>query len=167
MFVPFDELADTSRLWIYQGSRPFEEDERKEIEGLLLAFCHQWAAHGHALKTSFKIEYNQFLILGADESYHLPSGCSIDSSVRVIKNIQERVHIDFFDRTRVAFRIGEKTVLYPLGQLKEEFTGGTLNAETVTFNNLVATKAEWLQSWLVPVMHTWLSRYLPKDVVAS
>jgi len=167
MYSPFKELNDSSRLWIYQASRAFTESEQMQIVATLQTFCDEWAAHGHPLKTSFKMEYNQFIILAADESYHLPSGCSIDSSVHVIKAIQEKTQIDFFDRTQIAFHIGDSVKLFSLSQLKNEFTSGTLNAETPAFNNLVATKEEWIKSWIAPARATWISRYLPKPTVVS
>ena len=167
MFVPFEELNENSRLWIYQASRAFSENEKNNIEATLHAFCEDWAAHGHPLRTSFRVEHNQFIILAADESYHLPSGCSIDSSVHVIKEIQQHTQIDFFDRTQIAFLTGGTVTLFPLSQLKNEFADGVLNAETPAFNNLVATKAEWSKGWLVPARTTWISRYLPKPSVAS
>lgn len=167
MFAPFEELNESSRLWIYQASKAFTESERKNIEAALHAFCTDWAAHGEPLKTSFRIAYNQFIILAADESYHLPSGCSIDSSVRVIKALQLHTQIDFFDRTQIAFLIGNKVNLFPLSQLKHVFADGTLNAETPAFNHLVTTLAEWKKGWLVAVKESWLARYLPKAVVES
>jgi len=167
MYTSFEELADSSRLWIYQASRAFTESEQKQMDAALHSFCNEWAAHGHPLKTSFKIAYNQFIVLAADESYHLPSGCSIDSSVHVIKAIQEQTQIDFFDRTQIAFRIGEEVRLFSLSQLKHEFASGTLNGETPAFNNLVATKAEWAKNWIAPARATWISRYLPKAAVVS
>jgi hypothetical protein len=167
MFIPFSELSNESRLWIYQGNRPFSHAEEKLITETLSAFCERWAAHSNPLKTSFKIEHNQFIVLAADESFGLPSGCSIDGSVHVIKALQEKTHIDFFDRSLVAFWIVGKVRLSPLASLKDEFASGTLTAETSAFNNLVATKAEWQTGWLSPVKNSWLARYLPKAVVAS
>jgi hypothetical protein len=167
MFVSFEELPSHTRLWIYQADRCFTQEEESLISHSLNSFCEQWAAHGHALKTSFKIEHSQFIILAADESFSLPSGCSIDSSVHIIKSLAEKTGIDFFDRSLIAFWIGGKTKLFSLTKLKEEFAAGTLTAETSTFNNLVATKSEWQNGWLTPAKNTWLARYLPKTVVAS
>jgi hypothetical protein len=166
MYVPFEELNDQSRLWIYQGNRAFTVEEESFISQSLTEFCNQWAAHGNPLKTSFKVEHHQFIVLAADESFGLPSGCSIDGSVHVIKALQEKTHIDFFDRSLIAFSIDGKTKLFPLASLKGEFGAGTLTAETYAFNNLVATKAEWQTGWLCPVKNSWLARYLPKAVVA-
>jgi len=167
MKVSFEELADTSRLWIYQASRIFTGAEEQMIQEELQAFCEQWAAHGHPLKTGFKIVHGQFVILAADETYHLPSGCSIDSSVHVIQSLEKKTGIDFFDRTLVAFRLNEEVKLIPMNKLKDDFANGTLTSETLSFNNLIATKGEWQNNWLVPVKNSWLARYLPKSVVAS
>jgi hypothetical protein len=167
MYISFDELNESSRLWIYQSNRPLVEKEIAFIEKSLHAFCEQWAAHGHALKTSFKIAHHQFIILAADEDHHLPSGCSIDSSVHIIKSLQQHTGTDFFDRSQIAFWINEEVKLISMNNLKDEFSTGTLTADTLTFNNLVAIKADWQKSWKTAAKNTWLNRYLPKDVVVS
>jgi len=167
MWISFNELSDSSRLWIYQAGRIFTSGEEAVIGKELEFFCEQGVAHGHPLKTSFKVAHHQFLILAADESYHLPSGCSIDSSVHVIKSLQAETGIDFFDRTQIAFKLNEEVKLIPITKLKEEFTNGTLTPETLSFNNLVTTKLEWQNNWMVPVKNSWLARYLPKSVVGT
>jgi len=167
MKVSFEELSPDSRLWIYQAGRIFTQQEEALISKELGAFCEQWAAHGHTLKTSFEIADHQFIILAADESYHLPSGCSIDSSVHVIKSLQSETGIDFFDRTQIAFKLNDEVKLFPMTKLKEEFANGTLTPETLSFNNLVTTKLDWQNNWLIPVKNSWLARYLPKSVVES
>lgn len=167
MKVLFEELSDSSRLWIYQAGRIFTSSEEAVVSEELGTFCEQWAAHGHPLRTSFKIAYHQFIILAADESYHLSSGCSIDGSVHVIKSLQTETGIDFFDRTQIAFKLNDEVKLFPMTKLKEEFTNGTLTPEVLSFNNLVTTKLDWQKNWLIPVKNSWLARYLPKSVVES
>ncbi len=103
MFIPFEKLPPHSRIWVYQSDRPFSVDEEKVISGSLITFCSQWEAHGSPLQTSFKIEYHQFVILAVDESSAGASGCSIDGSVRVLKELGNHLSIDFFDRSLVAF----------------------------------------------------------------
>jgi hypothetical protein len=97
----------------------------------------------------------------------LPSGCSIDSSVHIIKSLETETRVNFFDRSLIGFLIHDEVKLFPMSKLKDEFANGTLTAETSTFNNLVATKLEWQNSWLMPVKTSWLARYLPKSVVVS
>lgn len=166
MYVPFDELPDHSRIWIYQANRPFTADELKFAKAQLRSFCDSWVAHAHPLKTSFSIEYNQFVIFATDEDYLLPSGCSIDSSVRALKDLQQRLGLDLFDRTRIAFLNGDAVVTHPLARLKALFESGELNKDTVTFNNLIPSRGDLSRAWKTPVEKTWLTKYLPNSTLA-
>ena len=166
MFVPFEKLPPYSRIWIYQANRPFSSDEEKIISNSLMNFCSQWEAHGNPLQTSFKIEYHQFVILVVDESSAGASGCSIDGSVRVLKELGNQLNIDFFDRSRVAFLESEKVRSYSLVQLKSLFQSGDLTSASQTFNNLVANKSEWETNWKTSVQKSWLTKYLPKDTLS-
>ena len=166
MLIPFEKLPPHSRIWIYQADRPFSQEEEKVISNSLLNFCSQWEAHGNALQTSFKIEYHQFVILVVDESSAGASGCSIDGSVRVLKELGNHLNIDFFDRSRVAFHENDKINTYSLPQLKSLFESGQLTSASPTFNNLVANKAEWEINWKTSVQKSWLTKYLPKDTLS-
>ena len=53
--------------------------------------------------------------------------------------------------------IKDKAQLLPLAQLKYAVENGFVNADTLYFNNLVATKQELLEKWLVPVKESWLA----------
>jgi hypothetical protein len=164
MFVPFESLSPESRIWIFQADRPFAASEMKVVEDSLRQFTAEWAAHGSPLKTSFTVKFNQFIILAADESHQSPSGCSIDSSVRVLKETEQRFDIQLFDRNQVAFKLGDRITLIPLRELKQKFKDGILNDRTLTFNNLVASKSELERAWLVPAGQTWLKRYMPNEL---
>jgi hypothetical protein len=166
MFIPFNEISNHSRVWVYQMNREITASESEEMAAVLRGFCSQWQAHGAPLKTSFDIVFNHFIILAVDENSGGASGCSIDGSVRLLKELGDKMVVDFFDRTQIAFLINDKVSLYPMSKLKELFGEGTLNASMNTFNNLVATKAEYLQSWKVEVAGSWLARYLPKSTLA-
>src|SRR2546423_1026661 len=147
MYIPFEQLPSHSRVWIYQAGRSFSLVEEKIISESLKDFCSGWVAHGNPLQTSFKIEYNQFIILSVDESSAGASGCSIDGSVRTLKELENQLNINFFDRTKVAFLVDDKIQTYALSQLNSLFESGRLKATTPSFNNLVATKSEWEANW--------------------
>ncbi|MCW5912860.1 MAG: hypothetical protein KIT62_17450 [Cyclobacteriaceae bacterium] len=166
MFTPFDHLPDDSRVWIYTGSRAFTEKETETIAGLLYQFCEQWVAHGHPLQTSFRVLDNQFVIMAVNEDHHSPSGCSIDSSVGVLRKIQEITGIDLLDRSRIPFLIDQEIELIPLSHLKIQFQQGILKGNTITFNTLAATKKE-LESWKLPAESSWVAKYLPKPALTQ
>jgi len=165
MFIPFSEISNQARVWVYQMNRKITAPESEEMAAVLKVFCTQWQAHGAPLKTSFDIAFNHFIILAVDENSGGASGCSIDGSVRLLKELGEKMGVDFFDRTQIAFLIDDEVSLYPMPKLKELFGEGTLNASVKTFNNLVATKAEYLQSWKLEVADSWLAKYLPKSTL--
>ena len=85
-------FSDNSRVWIYQSSRAFIEKEQLEINEQLEQFYTQWTAHGAAVKGWAKILFGQFIVVMADETGMAVSGCSTDSSVKIIKSIIE-VHL--------------------------------------------------------------------------
>jgi hypothetical protein len=167
MYTSFDSLPNDSRIWIYQANRPLTAAEKQQAEATLKDFCESWTAHQQVLKTSFTIEHDQFIILAADEDYHQPSGCSIDSSVRVLKDLQARLGLDIFDRTRVAFFVDGRVATHPLARLKAVFEAGELGTGSLTFDNLVPSKGEMAHRWKTPVEKTWLVKYLPNSTLAN
>ena len=90
MLVPFTELPDSSRVWIYQSNRSFSDLELQEITSKLEDFITQWTAHGANLKASFEIKYQRFITLALDQQLNPATGCSIDSSVRFIQDLEQK-----------------------------------------------------------------------------
>lgn len=167
MYIPFEELSAESRVWIYQGSRPFTSHEEELVSKALKVFCEQWNAHGQALKSSFRIENNQFVIMSVDEDFHNPSGCSIDSSVGVLRQIHSVTGVDLLDRSKISFYLDGQVMLIPLSDVKANFISGRLQASTITFNTLATTKAEWEEKWQIPAEKSWMVKYLSKTALIS
>ena len=155
--LPKDFNAD-SRVWIYQSSRTFSINEAIEIESKLQRFVVQWNSHGTAVKGFATLLFAQFIIILADESAMGVSGCSTDSSVRLIKEIEQLFNVNLFDRQMLAFVIKDKVQLLPLGQLKYAADNHFIEASTIYFNNLVLTKQELESNWMLPIKNSWLSK---------
>ena len=167
MFIPFEKLPPQARVWIYQANRRINSAEEKTITALLETFCRQWVAHGQPLKSSFKIERGQFVIMAVDEDYQNPSGCSIDSSVGVMRQIQATTGVDFLDRSKISFYIDGQVALIPLREVKANFASGRLQASTITFNTLAATKVELETNWHLPTEKSWMAKYLSKPALTA
>ena len=162
-YLPAD-FHPSSRVWIYQSSRLFLMSEALEIEPMLEAFLASWNTHGTPVKGFANLLYGQFIVIMADETHAGVSGCSTDSSVRLIKQIEEKFKVDMFNRQNLAFVVKDKIQLLPLAQLQYGFDNGFLSQDTIYFNNLVATKAEMLDKWLVPIKESWLSARIKQSV---
>ena len=167
MLLPFNKLPDHSRIWIFQASRPLNSGEVSIISDELSAFTNEWTAHGIPLQASFDIRFQQFVILSADEHVQEASGCSIDDSVRKVKEIEGKIgSVDLFDRRRIAFLIDREVVTIQIEDLKKEFSNGVWHGGTLVFNNVIKSKGELSSGWLVPAEITWLKRYLPSETIA-
>ena len=152
-----EDFAGDSRVWIYQSPRLFFMSEALQIEEMLEAFVAQWNSHGTPVKGYANLFYGQFIVLMADETATGVSGCSTDSSVRLIKDIEQRFGVNLFDRLMLAFRIKDKVQMVPLSQLSYALENGFINGDTLYFNNTVQTKAELVNKWLIPVKDSWLA----------
>ncbi|MFD2932205.1 hypothetical protein [Spirosoma flavum] len=159
MYIDFDKLPDTARVWVYQADRPFTDGEVKIIEEALQPALSQWAAHGQPLLASAQVIKNRFVIIGVDEGYNLPSGCSIDASVRTLQEIGREVSADFFNRS-AAIQVADGSVqTLALPAIKKAVTDGLLTPDTTVFNTLVKTKADFLSDWRIRAADSWLKRY--------
>jgi hypothetical protein len=153
-----ENFHPTSRVWVYQSSRLFSIGEALEIEDMLNDFTENWLTHGAKVKGYANLLFGQFVVIMADETQAGVSGCSTDSSVRVIKSIEETFKVNMFDRQSLAFLIKDKVQLLPLSQLKYAVENNFVNGDTIYFNNLVLTKEELLNNWMIPVKNSWLAK---------
>jgi len=153
-------MPEDARLWIYQAGRKLNEDEVDFVRNQTENFLSQWQAHGQDLKSSFKIEYNQFLIISVDESFSQASGCSIDSSVHLIKVLESKLKTSFMTTSQVAFLLEEDQIsLFPFNKLKDQVQNQIISPQTKVFDNTVKNIREFRQKWLVPSKQTWVNRY--------
>ena len=138
--------------------------EALEIEPMLEAFLASWNTHGTPVKGFANLLFGQFIVIMADETHAGVSGCSTDSSVRLIKQIEEKFKVDMFNRQNLAFVVKDKVQLLPLAQLQYGFDNGFLSQETLYFNNLVANKGEMLEKWIIPIKESWLATRIKQSV---
>lgn len=160
MYVPFENLPDSARVWVYQSNHPFKEEDLPALHRDLEQFITAWTVHGADLSASYKIEYNRFIVLGVDEDYAATSGCSVDASVHFIQHLEEKYKIDLLDKMNVVYRQGEYLAFKALKDFKKMVKDRAVSPETVVFNNLVNTKLEFEEYWEVPLKESWHKRFL-------
>jgi hypothetical protein len=152
------DFADDSRVWIYQGNRLLSMSEALQIEDILDEFVKGWNSHGTPVKGFATIFFGQFILLMADETATGVSGCSTDSSVRLIKDIENKFSVRLFDRQLLAFVVKDKVELLPLSQLQYALDNNFIDQETLYFNNTIFNKVNLQNNWLIPVKESWLSK---------
>ncbi|MFN3756655.1 MAG: ABC transporter ATPase [Flavobacterium sp.] len=159
MNVPFDTLPDDSRIWIYPSNRKFSETEVISIKEELSVFLEQWVAHGQLLEAGFEIPYDRFIVIAVNSEAHPPTGCSIDSSVAFIQQLEQKYGVDLLDKMNVTYKTGEFLAHKSLADFKKMAKEKAVNENTIVFNNLVNSKGEWQDFWEVPAKDSWHSRF--------
>ena len=160
MFTEYKNLPNNSRVWIYQSDREFTKNEIEFISAKAVDFINQWTRHGDDLKGSFTIKYNQFLVLAVDESFNNVSGCSIDSSVRFVKELENELKLDLMNKLNITFKDNENINLVKLADFQKFAKEQKITPETIVFNNMVSTKADFENNWEIPAKESWHKRFL-------
>lgn len=160
MYVPLTQLPDHARVWLYQAERDLTPAEQATAAAHLRAFCEVWAAHGHPLRASFGVEEGRFLLLAVDETAELPSGCSIDSSVRALRELEAKLQLGLLDKSRIAVRRPDGAIAtFTRAELRPAVGNGSLRPDTLVYDTTAAHLRELRAGWVRPATQTWLSRY--------
>lgn len=159
MYVEFQDLPDSSRIWIYQSNQEFSAEQIVKMETALKNFVEEWTRHGDDLKGSFTILHDHFIVLGVDESFKQVSGCSIDASTHIFKGFEEEFKLELFNKLNTAFRSGDHINIVPLQEFNRFAKERKIDETTTVFNNMIQTKRELAEAWEVPAAQSWHRRY--------
>src|SRR5215212_2674363 len=103
MLTAFEELPDSSRVWVYgvdrEINRPAESLLLKEVDNYLTT----WTAHGTPLSAARKWD-GRFLTVAVDQNRAGASGCSIDGLFRTLKSLEQRIGAGLVTSGLVFFR---------------------------------------------------------------
>jgi hypothetical protein len=166
MFVDFNSLPDSSRIWIYQSSRLMNENEVQLILEQGKAFIDSWTAHKAELNAGLDVISNAFLIFAVDETFSGASGCSIDKKVNFVQQLEQITGAGFFNRMNIAFETSDESIsIVHLNKLNDLMVDGKLNLQSIVYNNMVNTLGELRNSWKVKLSDSWMMNFVDKDKV--
>jgi hypothetical protein len=160
----FSNLPSTARLWIYQADRAFTPDESVAIKAAISQFVSQWLAHKAKVIGDGALLYDRFVILAADEEKLQVSGCSIDSTVRFIKELGAAYGVDFFNRFYTCYWQDGSVAGIDFDTFKQKVAAGEISDSTIVFNNLVATLSGLDTDWQVPVAQSWHRNFVEPKI---
>lgn len=160
MYISFEQIPQSARIWIYQANRTLTDAEISDIETTLKPAVSQWAAHGASLLASVKVLHKRFVVIALDENQNEASGCSIDASTRWFKELSNRLNIDFFDRSQ-AYLDGDQIKTFSIFQPKKAIENGLITADTILFvnNNNLHKLADLSTQWKVRASESYLKRF--------
>jgi len=137
----FDGFSDESRVWLYTANRAITPTEAHFVQENLEHFASSWKAHSTPLKAKACLLDEYTIAFVVDQTTANASGCSVDSSVRFVKELGKELNIDFFNRLNVVVEDanGNRT-LHAYRKLKE-LTQSTYYNPLV--DTLKALKTNW------------------------
>ena len=153
-----EDFNDNSRVWIYQSNRAFTLHEAFQIEDMLKTFVSNWHSHGTPVTGYANLFFGQFIVLVADETKSGVSGCSTDSSVRMIKDVEQMFNVNMFDRLLLGFIVKERVQMIPMAQLSYALENNFIVPSTMYFNNTILSFEQLKDKWLIPLKESWLSK---------
>jgi len=158
--IDYNSLPSSTRVWVYQSNIPFDNTAAAALSKQIQDFVVQWTSHNNALRAWGDFLHNRFIVLFVDESQAGASGCSIDKSVAFVKAVEQASGADFFDRFNFAYKEGDRVFAASRDEFEALYKNGKINDNTIVFNNLVQTKAEFEGKWQLPLESSWHKNFV-------
>jgi hypothetical protein len=154
-------LPDHSRVWIYTANRELFADEVTKMTEQGSSFVTTWKVHGTPLQAGFDVVYNRFVIVSVNENVAGASGCSIDSSVGLMKQFEKEFDVVLLDKMNLGYHGPNNSVeVLSMMEFQNKMDNGGIHSETIVFNNLVETLGEVRTVWEIPLKNSWHKQLL-------
>lgn len=155
--LTFDGLRADSRIWVFASSRPFTEQERQELDTLLVKVREKWDIKQPGMRGCHEFIEDRFLVVGADESQGIIDGCSVDAMMSWILRLEGQTGLKLMDRMVIHYRDAEgapQSVSRP--QFAELASSGEVTAATHVFDTTIHSVGELREGrFEVPMSETW------------
>ena len=155
-----DTMPAHARVWVYKSTTAFTPEQREAILENGAAFVHGWAAHGAALDACVDVSHDRFVVIAVDEEQAMASGCGIDKSVRFVQDLERIMGVQLTDRMVLWYEMEEELHSARVTDLPRLVASGAITADTIVFDDLVATKGDLDEHFRAPLRETWMARYL-------
>mgnify|MGYP001364512532 FL=1 len=140
----FPGLPDHSRVWIYISNREFTLSEVETVTSTIHQFVRSWKAHQKSLTAAGTLLLNRCVVLAVNEDDEQITGCSIDGSVKLIKEMEQHYNVDFFNRLNMLISCNGDTKMVSYHDLKN-------HREDYIYNPNIETLKEIRENWLIPI----------------
>ncbi len=155
----FSNFEDSSKLWVYAFCDPLNKKEKAIVETTLKDFTQHWMSHETKTKGSYQIIYDQFALLVNEEK--MISGCSIDSSVRIFKDLESTYHLKALDKSLIFYQDKKNKIdHFNRFDINLLIRKKIISSNTIIFDNSISTlKQLRLGKWEVEAKKTWLQKF--------
>lgn len=156
----FNELPNTSKVWVYQAKEPLSPQLKEDIIAIGTDFINSWESHGSDIPSSIDIFYNQFVVITADDCGDGLCGRAKDAQVRLMQQLEMQLKVVLTDRMLTAYKANETVVSLDFNTFKNLAKNNEITTETIVFNNLIETKEEFISNWETAAKNSWHKQFL-------
>jgi hypothetical protein len=164
--MAFENLPGHSRIWIYGFEQQLNVEQHDLVKARLERFKDEWMYHGSAVTGDYDIIENRFVIIATDETI---SGCSIDSSVAVFKELKQNYGLDALNQNLIFYRDRENIVATDRTEFQKLVNNGKVDENTHVFNlminQLVAHKNGFFETEFNNSWHGKVFK-LPQEIIS-
>lgn len=154
--IPFDELPDDARIWIFGASDSLSTDTQKRMLSAVDAWLDQWTAHGEPLTCGRDWREGRFLVVGVDQRTAGASGCSIDALFHVLKGLETTLGTTFRGGDRIFYRVGtESIVVADRDSFAALASEGLVDETTPVFDTALSDAGSYRRAFEVPLGGSW------------
>ena len=139
-FTEFEQFPRDARLWIYGLDRSMDSETREQVAARLASFTADWKSHQVPVTGTFAIFEDRFILLSGYCNDGI-SGCSTDSSVHVIRALQE-LGLDGLNRDLVFYRDNGAVAALPRSEFRNAVRDGAITPDTTVFDLTLQTVAD-------------------------
>jgi len=127
----FDAFSDNARMWAYGFDVRLNPNQFQIVKEHLDAFCQNWQVHGKPVRGAWEMIENQIVMLVTDDDV---SGCSIDSSVAVFKELKMTYGLNALDPNLVFFRSKRGIEAVSRPEFQVLVAAGEIDDDTIVFD---------------------------------
>ena len=159
--VPFENLPDASRVWVFGSDRPLTEAGTTTLLEGVEGHLTNWKAHGEPLTVGSQLRDNRFLVIAVDQSTAGATGCSIDGLFRVLQGLEAKVGASLVSGGKVFYRDANAVVQSTTrDQVAALVQSGAITKDTVVFDTTLTDLGAFRsgfekrakESWIKPMM---------------
>ena len=144
-------MSKDKSIFIFPYARPFSEIQYDAIRTELSQFLQTWNSHGSDLSSEFRIEENQFIIVGVDESSITVGGCSKDKLFKVISNLNSTLGLEIGTPGKFYVRSEDKVKELSRNELQNELSEGRLQPENELYPTWITSGQDFEKNWSKPL----------------
>ena len=160
MIVNFKQIPDEGKLWIFPSHRKFYPQEIAELKERVEAFLTEWDDQEIAIKCSYSLKYDRFIIITVDDSKNSLSLQAHELLITFIQDLEKKYDIVLMDKINVCYKQGDYVQYKDLKDFRKMIKAKGVSQKTIVFNNMITSKVELKYDWEINIMDSWLGRFI-------